>query len=68
MISNRERLILKAIIEHHSVHQQPISSKFLSCLSYLKYSSATIRYDMAQLEKKGYLCKTHISSGRIPSL
>ncbi|MDV3166366.1 MAG: heat-inducible transcriptional repressor HrcA ['Waltheria sp.' little leaf phytoplasma] len=68
MISNRERLILKAIIEHHSAHQQPISSKFLSCLSYLKYSSATIRYDMAQLEKKGYLCKTHISSGRIPSL
>ncbi|MDO8064171.1 heat-inducible transcriptional repressor HrcA [Candidatus Phytoplasma bonamiae] len=68
MISNRERLILKAIIEHHSEHQQPISSKFLSNLSYLNYSSATIRYDMAQLEKKGYLCKTHISSGRIPSL
>ncbi|MDV3205179.1 MAG: heat-inducible transcriptional repressor HrcA [Weeping tea tree witches'-broom phytoplasma] len=68
LLSNRRRLILKAIVENYSKHNQPVSSKFLSCLPYLNYSSATIRHDMAQLEKKGYLQKPHISSGRIPSL
>ncbi|MFI3284928.1 MAG: heat-inducible transcriptional repressor HrcA, partial [Erysipelotrichaceae bacterium] len=35
---------------------------------YLPYSSATIRNDMMSLEEKGYLEKTHTSSGRIPSI
>ena len=34
---------------------------------HLKYSSATIRNEMADLEKIGYLEKTHTSSGRVPS-
>ncbi|WP_341266785.1 heat-inducible transcriptional repressor HrcA [Candidatus Phytoplasma fraxini] len=68
MLSNRERLILKAVVENYSKEKKPISSELLSKTPYLKYSSATIRYDMLQLEKKGYLEKTHKSSGRIPSL
>ncbi|MFR0368053.1 heat-inducible transcriptional repressor HrcA [Candidatus Phytoplasma palmae] len=68
MLSNRKRLILKAVVENYSKEAKPISSELLSKISYLNFSSATIRYDMMQLEKKGYLEKNHKSSGRIPSL
>ncbi|WAN63064.1 heat-inducible transcriptional repressor HrcA [Candidatus Phytoplasma rubi] len=68
MLSNRKRLILKAVIENYSKEVKPIGSDFLSKIPYLKFSSATIRYDMLQLEEKGYLIKNHKSSGRIPSL
>ncbi|MDV3196354.1 MAG: heat-inducible transcriptional repressor HrcA [Candidatus Phytoplasma stylosanthis] len=68
MLSNRKRLILKAIVENYSKEDKPISSDLLSKIPYLQFSSATIRFDMNQLEKKGYLCKNHKSSGRIPSL
>ncbi|WP_457916009.1 heat-inducible transcriptional repressor HrcA [Candidatus Phytoplasma sacchari] len=68
LLSDRKKMILKAIVENYSKKNQPIGSKFLTSLSYLKFSSATIRYDMVELEKKGYLIKNHKSSGRVPSL
>ncbi|WP_246058869.1 heat-inducible transcriptional repressor HrcA [Candidatus Phytoplasma pini] len=68
LLSDRKRLILKAVIEYYSKDSKPVGSQLLAKLSYLKFSSATIRYDMLQLEKKGYLEKVHKSSGRIPSI
>ncbi len=67
MITSRQKLILKAIIELFVQDAQPVGSKSLTHLPYLTFSSATIRYDMAQLEDLGYLEKTHTSSGRVPS-
>ena len=67
MISSRQKLILKAIVELHSKDGQPVGSKQLTSLPYLSFSSATLRYDMAELELIGFLEKTHTSSGRIPS-
>lgn len=67
MLSNRQKLILKAIIEIHVETGEPVGSKALTMWPYLDYSSATIRYDMQALEEMGYLEKTHTSSGRIPS-
>ncbi|WP_162849166.1 heat-inducible transcriptional repressor HrcA [Acholeplasma hippikon] len=67
MLSNRQKLILKAIIDIHSDTAEPVGSKTLMNLPYLNFSSATLRYDMAILEDLGYLEKTHTSSGRIPS-
>ncbi|KXT29264.1 heat-inducible transcription repressor HrcA [Candidatus Phytoplasma oryzae] len=68
MLSDRKKMILKAVIENYSKKIKPIGSKLLTSLPYLKFSSATIRYDMVELEKEGYLIKNHKSSGRIPSL
>lgn len=68
MLTSRQKLILKAIIELYVEDAQPVGSKALTAQPYLNYSSATIRYDMARLEELGYLEKTHTSSGRIPSL
>ncbi|CCV64207.1 Heat-inducible transcription repressor HrcA [Alteracholeplasma palmae J233] len=67
MLTDRQKLILKAIVEIYAEDAQPVGSKILTNLPYLDFSSATIRYDMAQLEDLGFLEKTHTSSGRIPS-
>lgn len=67
MLTSRQKLILKAIIELYVKDAQPVGSKALTEMPYLNYSSATIRYDMAKLEELGFLEKTHTSSGRIPS-
>ncbi|HRF70423.1 MAG: heat-inducible transcriptional repressor HrcA [Anaeroplasmataceae bacterium] len=67
MLTDRQKLILKAIIEDYVSSNEPIGSKALTEKPYLDFSSATIRYDMQSLEENGYLEKTHTSSGRIPS-
>lgn len=67
MLSSRQKLILKAIIEEFVDSNEPVGSKVLTEKPYLDFSSATIRYDMQFLEENGYLEKTHTSSGRIPS-
>lgn len=67
MLTNRQKLILKAIIEIYVETGMPVGSKLLTDWPYLDYSSATIRYDMQVLEELGYLEKTHTSSGRVPS-
>ncbi|MDR2867269.1 MAG: heat-inducible transcriptional repressor HrcA [Acholeplasmatales bacterium] len=67
-LTNRQKLILKAIIEEYIRTSNPVGSKTLTEVPYLNYSSATIRYDMQELEENGFLDKTHTSSGRIPSL
>lgn len=65
MLGERQKDILKAIIEEYIKTARPVSSKSL-CKKF-KVSSATIRNDMLDLENLGYLEKQHISSGRIPS-
>lgn len=67
MLSDRQKLILKAIIEEYIESNEPVGSKILTEKPYLNFSSATIRYDMQYLEESGYLEKTHTSSGRIPA-
>lgn len=68
MISERQLKILNLIVEEYVRTAEPVGSKTLSNLPEFQYSSATIRNDMAILEEKGYLLKTHTSSGRIPSV
>ena len=65
MIGTRQKELLKTIVEEYVKTARPVGSKSL-CKKF-KCSSATIRNDMAALEDLGYLEKTHISSGRIPS-
>ena len=65
MIGTRQKDLLRAIVEEYVKTARPVGSKSL-CKKF-KCSSATIRNDMVILENLGYLEKTHISSGRIPS-
>ncbi len=65
MLSERQELILKLIVDEYVKTAEPVGSKTLSFI--MKVSSATIRNEMSTLEDLGYLEKTHTSSGRIPS-
>ena len=67
MIDDRKKKVLQAIIEEYINTAEPVSSKAIVENYGLNYSSATIRNEMASLEKEGLLEKTHTSSGRIPS-
>ena len=60
MLSNRQIELLKLIVEDYIKTARPVSSK--SLCEILKCSSATIRNEMADLEKSGYLDKPHTSS------
>ena len=64
-MDERQKELLKEIVEGYIKEAKPIGSKQL-CDKF-KCSSATIRNEMAFLEKLGYIEKNHISSGRIPS-
>ena len=67
MSLNRTDTILKYIVEYFIKTAQPVGSETLIKEYKLSYSSATIRNEMATLEKMGYIEKTHSSSGRVPS-
>ncbi|MFJ7974993.1 heat-inducible transcriptional repressor HrcA [Peribacillus sp. NPDC096379] len=67
MITDRQLLILQALIDDFIRNAQPIGSRSLSKKEGIAFSSATIRNEMSDLEEFGFLEKTHTSSGRIPS-
>lgn len=67
MLDNRKKKILQAIVEEYIETAEPVSSKALVEKHGIDYSSATIRNDMAELEKIGLIDKPHTSSGRVPS-
>ena len=68
MLNDRKKQILQAVIEEYINTAEPVSSGTLVEKYGLDFSSATIRNDMADLEKEGYLEKPHTSAGRIPSV
>lgn len=66
-LSDRKKLILKAIVEAHIEGGEPVGSKYIMQNNLLACSSATIRNEMAELEQMGYLVQPHTSAGRVPS-
>lgn len=65
MLTTRQELVLKLIVEEYIKTAEPVGSRTLSKV--LDFSPATLRNEMADLEDLGYLEKTHTSSGRVPS-
>ena len=66
-LSARKRQILRAIVDAHINHGEPVGSKYLSNEAMISCSPATIRNEMAELEEMGYLLQPHTSAGRVPS-
>lgn len=64
-LDKRKKKVLQAIIEEYIETAEPVSSNNL--VKELECSSATIRNEMAELEKIGFIEKPHTSAGRIPS-
>ncbi len=66
-LSQRQIDILTAIIKEHTETGEPVGSEIIEKKYKLGVSPATIRNEMVVLAQKGYLQKTHFSSGRVPS-
>lgn len=67
VLTDRQLLILKVIVDDFIRSAQPVGSRSLSKKEEISFSSATVRNEMADLEDLGFLEKTHTSSGRVPS-
>lgn len=66
-LSERKKKLLRAIVEEYVRTAEPVGSKAIASLPDAKYSSATIRNEMAELTQMGLLEQPHTSAGRIPS-
>lgn len=66
-LGERQKLILKAIVDDYISTAEPVGSKSLMQRNNFDISSATIRNEMAELEENGYLIHPHTSAGRIPT-
>ncbi len=64
-MDDRKLRILQAVVDEYIVTGEPVGSKAI--MKYVGASSATIRNEMAELEKQGYLEQPHTSAGRIPT-
>jgi transcriptional regulator of heat shock response len=66
-MDSRQQKILEAIIDAFVSTANPVGSKMISDVYSFKVSSATIRNEMATLEREGYITQPHTSAGRIPT-
>ena len=66
-LTQRQIDILKVIIHEYTETGTAVGSEILEKKYKLRVSPATIRNEMVELAKKGYLKKNHFSSGRVPS-
>src|SRR5688572_2751519 len=66
-MDDRKAAILKALIEEYVETGQPVGSTTVARGAALGVSSATIRNEMAILEREGYVTHPHTSAGRVPT-
>jgi heat-inducible transcriptional repressor len=65
MLTERQQKILEAIVEQYAEVASPVGSSLLAKV--FGVSSATIRADMAELEREGFINQPHTSAGRVPT-
>lgn len=66
-LTERQRAILRLIVQEYVASGRPVGSKTLTERYPVGVSSATIRNEMAELERVGYVQQQHTSGGRIPT-
>jgi heat-inducible transcriptional repressor len=66
-LDERKGAILNAVVREYIQTAQPVGSAHVMGAPGVGVSSATVRNEMAALEREGYLSQPHTSSGRIPT-
>jgi heat-inducible transcriptional repressor len=67
MLSNRQELILRKVVEGHLELGQPVGSKSLAGDNEIEWGPSTIRHELSVLEEHGLLAHPHTSAGRVPT-
>ena len=66
-LTERQRALLRGLVEEHIATGQPVGSKTLVDRTGLRVSSSTVRAELAELEALGLLTHPHTSAGRVPT-
>jgi heat-inducible transcriptional repressor len=66
-LSNRQRQILSGVVEEYVATRAPVGSRLLVERARFELSSSTIRAELAELERLGFLTHPHTSAGRVPT-
>ncbi|MBI2018316.1 hypothetical protein HYS96_01280 [Candidatus Daviesbacteria bacterium] len=66
-LSERQRALLKAIVEEYIESAEPVGSEVIERKYDLRVSPATIRIEMGKLTEAGFLRQLHTSAGRTPT-
>lgn len=64
---DRRDEILRALVEEHIRSGEPVSSRGILERTSLNVSGATIRNELASLDREGYAVQPHTSAGRVPT-
>src|SRR5690242_21426332 len=67
VLSERQRGILRRVVEEFVATGQPVGSKTLVERAALGVSPSTVRNELAELERLGLLTHPHTSAGRVPT-
>lgn len=67
MLTPRQELILRKVVQGYLDSGQPVASKILATDTELDCGPSTIRNELASLEEHGMLAHPHTSAGRIPT-
>src|SRR5215218_5930528 len=67
MLTDRQELILRKVVEGHLELGQPVGSKSLAGAADIEWGPSTIRHELAVLEEHGLLAHPHTSAGRVPT-
>jgi heat-inducible transcriptional repressor len=66
-MTERRFELLKSIVDNYIKTAEPVGSKFVAENSGLNVSAPTLRNEMRELEKDGFLVQPYTSAGRIPT-
>lgn len=66
-LSQRQLAVLREIVLRYIRHGEPVSSGEVARSRSIRFSAATVRNVMAELEELGYLQQPHRSAGRSPT-
>ena len=67
MLSPRQELILRKVVDGHRAGGQPVGSKSLAEDPEITWGASTVRHELAVLEEHGLLAHPHTSAGRVPT-
>jgi heat-inducible transcriptional repressor len=67
VLSPRQELILRKVVESYASTGVPVGSKTLSGDQELGCGPSTIRHELSMLEENGLLAHPHTSAGRVPT-
>lgn len=67
MLSERQELILRLVVEAYLDSGRPVPSKEVAERPGVEWGPSTVRAELAALEAAGYLTHPHTSAGRVPT-